>query len=166
MGCVELRRAKEGDEKVLAYIQTESWKSAFGEILSAKELERCTDVEKAEGMYGEVLRRRNVSIFIEFVDDRPHCIAGWSRNRGELGADVAELICIHSLRDRWHKGYGSMMMGHILSEIKEAGYSEVILWVFEKNRRARAFYEKHGFSMTGQKNQSHGAMEVMYSKKL
>lgn len=166
MGNVKLRRAKAGDEKVLAYIQTESWKSAFDEILSAKELERCTDVEKAEEMYREVLRCQNASIFIEFVDDRPHCIAGWSRNREGLEENVAELICIHSLRDKWHKGYGSMMMGHILNEIRQAGYSEVILWVFEKNLRARGFYEKHGFSVTKQKNQSHGAMEVMYSIQL
>ena len=58
------------------------------------------------------------------------------------------------------------MMRHILDEIKEAGFSEVILLVFEKNQNARKFYEKHGFRLTEQKNQSHGALEIMYSKQL
>lgn len=34
MGKVEIRQAKVGDEGILAYIQTESWKKAFAKILS------------------------------------------------------------------------------------------------------------------------------------
>lgn len=166
MKNIELRRAKLGDEKILAYIQTESWKAAFSGILSLEELERCTDLEKAEEMYRNVLSRDLVNLVIEYVDKDPHCIAGWSQNRSDLGTNVAELICIHSLCDQWHKGYGSIMMNYILDEIKEKGYSEVILWVFEKNRNARSFYEKHGFELTSLKNQSHGAIEIMYSKQL
>ncbi len=166
MNCVELRRAKLDDEKILAFIQTESWKSAFAEILSSEELEESTDIVKIEEMYRTVLDRQIAQIVIEFVDKKPHCIAGWSQNRGDLGENAAELICIHSLCDKWGKGYGSMMLCHVLDEIKEAGYSEVMLWVFEKNTIARRFYEKHGFILTDQKKQSYGAAEVMYSKKL
>lgn len=165
MNEIELCSAKLGDEKILAYIQTESWRSAFSEILSPEELERSTDIEKTEAMYKNVLNRNFVNIVIEFVDKKPHCIAGWSQNRNDLGSNVAELICIHSLCDKWHQGYGSIMMCHILDEIKKAGYSEVILWVFEKNLNARRFYEKHGFKLSNQKKQSHGAVEIMYSKK-
>lgn len=166
MNKVELRGAEAGDEKILAYIQTESWKAAFSEILSAEELERSTDIQKTEEMYRNVLSRNSVNIVIEFVDEKPHCIAGWSQNRNDLGQNAAELICIHSLRDKWRKGYGSVMMLHILDEIKKAGYSEVVLWVFEKNFNARSFYEKHGFVLSEMKNRSHGAVEIMYSRKL
>lgn len=166
MDRIELRRAELGEEKILAYIQTESWKAAFSEILSPEELEKCTNLEKAEEMYRNVLNGHFVHLVIEYVDKNPHCIAGWSQNRCNLGQNTAELICIHSLCDKWHQGYGSIMMRHILDEIKEAGFSEVILWVFEKNQNARKFYEKHGFRLTEQKNQSHGALEIMYSKQL
>lgn len=166
MSDIELRRAESGDEKILAYIQTESWKAAFAEILSPDELLQCTDVEKAEEMYKRVLSRQLVNLTIEFVDQKPHCIAGWSRNRSENDSDAAELICIHSLCDKWHKGYGSIMMRHILGEIKQAGYTDVVLWVFEKNSRAISFYEKHGFTPTNQRNQCHGAVEVLYAKRL
>ncbi len=166
MSEIELRRAELGDEKILAYIQTESWKAAFSGILSSEELERSTDLKKAEEMYQSVLHHDAVKMTIEFVDKKPHCIAGWSQNRCDLGKNTAELICIHSLCDRWHQGHGSLMMRHILDEIKKAGYSEVILWVFEQNQNARRFYEKHGFEFTGRKNQAHGATEIMYAKRL
>jgi len=68
--------------------------------------------------------------------------------------------------DKRHQGYGSNMLCHIFDEMKEAGYSEAILWVFEKNLNARKFYEKHGFRSSHLKKQSHGAIEIMYSKKL
>lgn len=163
---IELKKAQTGDESTLAYIQTESWKSAFVDILSPEELERATDLKKAESMYQRVLKQDVVKMAIEFVDNQPHCIAGWSRNRNDLGDHIAELICIHSLPDKRRKGYGSLMMEHILDEIAKAGYSEVILWVFEKNFPAIHFYEKHGFQSTERTNSSHGAVEIMYSKKL
>lgn len=166
MNAIELRRAITGDEKTLAYIQTESWKAAFSAILSPEELERSTDFEKAEKMYQNVLNRHSVHMVIEFVDQHPHCIAGWGQNRSNLGSNVAELICIHSLCDKWRQGYGSIMIQHVLDEIKAEGYSEIILWVFEENLRARRFYEKHDFIVTDRKNQSHGAVEIMYTKRL
>ena len=59
-----------------------------------------------------------------------------------------------------------MMMNHIFNEIKNSGYNSVVLWVFEKNTRARIFYEKHGFVLTGNTQTVYGAVEVMYRKDL
>ena len=77
MGNVKIRKAEPGDEKILAHIQTESWKAAFADILSPEELERCTNLEKAEQMYHSVLRREGCNMAIAFVADQPHCIAAW-----------------------------------------------------------------------------------------
>jgi ribosomal protein S18 acetylase RimI-like enzyme len=76
----------------------------------------------------------------------------------------AELICIHSLPNNWHKGYGSMMMNRVLKDIKESGYSEVVLWVFRENLRARAFYEANGFALTDFSKPAFDTEEVLYSK--
>ena len=59
-----------------------------------------------------------------------------------------------------------MMMNHIIDEIKNSGYNSVLLWVFEKNTRARRFYEKHGFELTDNTQISYDAVEVMYRKEL
>ena len=164
MDNVTIREAVTGDEKILAHIQTESWQVAFADILSPEELERCTNLEKAEQMYHSVLRRGDCNMAIEFVADQPHCIAAWGKNRCDLGDAVGELICIHSLQTGWGKGYGSAMMQYVLARLQQEGFESVILWVFEANIRARKFYEKHGFALTEQKELANGITELMYAK--
>ena len=166
MADISIRRAIPGDEQVLAYIQTESWKAAFVGILSPEELERCTDIQKAEQMYHNVLRRDGCNMAIEFVDGKPHCIAAWGKNRCDLGDTVGELICIQSLQNNWAKGYGSAMMNYVLDQLQQSNYESVILWVFEDNKRARKFYEKQGFELTEQTKMANGISELMYMKKI
>ena len=166
MAELSIRKAVPGDEQVLAYIQTESWKAAFVDILSPEELERCTNLQKAEQMYHSVLRREGCNMAIELVNDQPHCIAAWGTNRCDLGDTVGDLICIHSLQNNWAKGYGSAMMEYVLAQLRQANYESVILWVFEDNKRARKFYEKHGFKLTEQKKMANGIAELMYMKKI
>lgn len=79
-----IRRVLSGDEATLAYIQTESWKVAFKDILEEEELIRCTNVERAT------------------------------------------------------------------------------LWVFDKNERAKKFYEAKGFVKSERTKVSLGVVEVMY----
>ena len=161
---ITIRKAKLGDEKILAYIQTESWKSAFSDIISAEDMEKYTDIVKAEALYENILKSGYAEMSILEIDGKPHCIAAWSKARNPQFSDCAELICIHSLSENRGKGYGSMMMKHILKEIQDSEYDSVILWVFEKNTLARSFYEKHGFELTDNTQISYGAVEVMYRK--
>ncbi len=166
MNNIEICKAKKGDESKLAFIQTESWKAAFADILDADELKRCTDMDKTIAMYEKVLANPAMHLNLQLIDGKAHGITAWSRNRADLGDNVAELICIHSLQDKWRKGYGSMMMEQVLTEMKEAAYNNVILWVFADNTRARAFYEKHGFVLSGQEKLANGIKELMYQKQL
>lgn len=163
---VDIRKVKIGDEKILAYLQTQSWRKAFDSILSKEDLEIYTDKKKSEEMYTTLLKNHVGNGFILTVEGTPHCMAYWDKSREEELTDYAELICIHSLHDNWGKGFGSMMMDRVLKEIKEAGYHKVMLWVFEKNERARKFYEKLGFTLTHRKKEFIGAVEIMYSKEL
>lgn len=48
---VNIRRVKLGDENSLAYIQTESWKEAFGDIVPADLLSKCTELGHVTAMY-------------------------------------------------------------------------------------------------------------------
>ena len=161
---IEIRKVKTGDEKVLAYIQTESWRKAFKNIISKEEMEQYADINKAEEMYEYLLSNNIGNGTILLIDEKPHCMAYWDKTREEDMDGYAELICIHSLEDNWGKGYGSMMMEHILNDISAAGFEKVMLWVFEDNIRARRFYEKHGFVKTDKTKKFGNAVEVMYCR--
>lgn len=164
--CVTIRKVRLGDEKTLAYIQTESWKAAFAQIVPADLLEKCTELARAENMYAKLLHENKGNGYILKVDDQPHCIAYWDATREKEMPEYAELICIHSLQDRWHQGYGSQMMEHVLEDIKRVGFEKVMLWVFEENTRAISFYKKHGFVANGKRQEALGSIEVMYEKDL
>lgn len=161
---IDIRKVKQGDADTLAYIQTESWKAAFKEILDADILEKCTNIDKARLMYQRLLDENKGNGYILTVDDKPHCIAYWDKARDLELAGKAELICIHSLPDNWRKGFGSKMMDMVLEDIKKSEYSEVVLWVFIDDLRARAFYEANGFVLSGVTKPAFDTEEVLYSK--
>ena len=115
---VSIRRVKAGDEDSLAYVQTESWKEAFREIVPADILSQCTEIERAAEMYKMLLAENKGNGYILELDGRPHCIAWWDAAREENMRGFAELICIHSLRDNWHKGYGKMTMERVLDDVR------------------------------------------------
>lgn len=161
-----IEKVKLGDESLLAYIQTESWKSGFKNILDPDTLTKCTNIDKATAMYKRLLEQNIGNGYLLRVDGNPHCIAWWDAARDSDMVGYAELICIHSLSDNWRKGYGSKMMETVLNDIKNAGYSKVMLWVFEENERARCFYEKHGFETEGKIKPNIEPKEICYEKNL
>lgn len=161
----EISHGQPGDETIFAAIQTESWKAAFRDILDAKTLERYTQLDRATAMYRRLLEQKIGNGYLLRVDGQPHCIAWWDKSRdGE--AYGAELICIHSLPGNWRKGYGSRMMEAVLADMKAAGFTKATLWVFEENRRARRFYEAHGFAPNGMTKGGFDAVEICYEKNL
>lgn len=161
-----IERVKPGDEAALAYIQTESWKAAFRGILADDVLEQKTKLDRTTAMYRRLLEQNTGKGYLLHVEGKPHCIAWWDAARDADMPGYAELICIHSLPDRWRQGFGSKMMEAVLRDMTVAGYRKVMLWVFEENRRARRFYERHGFTASGKVQEGLGANEVCYERDL
>lgn len=157
---------KPGDETALAYIQTKSWKAAFGDIIPAEVLTQYTQLEPAISMYRRLLEAGIGHGYLLKVEGQPHCIAWWDAARDEDMPGYGELICIHSLENHWRQGYGSRMMETVLRDAAAAGYEKILLWVFEANTRARRFYESHGFTATEKRKVSFGAVELCYEKQL
>ena len=161
-----IRRVQKGDETVLAYIQTESWKAAFSDLLDAETLARNTDFSKSVRMFRHLLEENIGNGYLLFVEEKPHCMAYWDAARDKEFAGKAELISIHSLKENRRKGYGRRMMDYVLKEIRAAGYSGVVLWVFRDNVPARAFYEAGGFHWTGTEKKALGTTLVLYSLRI
>lgn len=161
-----LRKAVPGDEESLAFLQTESWKAAFGDILTPEELTLYTDVEKAKAMYTDVLSKGRGEGWILFVDEAPQAFAFWSASREADMDGYAELICIHSLKKTWRKGYGSLLFEKVRGQMKAAGYRKMMLWVFEENIRARKFYQHFGLNSADRKKTFGSAEEILYTGKV
>lgn len=159
-------KAHLGDESRFARIQIDSWKAAYSDILSEDCISRYLDLEHVISIYHNILENGRGNGLIMQVDGEDHCISYWDKARSFEDDEMAELICIHSLQNRWRNGFGSIMMQEVFKEVKNAGYSKICLWVFEENIRARRFYEANGFIKTDKSQQALGTIEVCYMKTL
>ena len=71
----QIRTVRPGDEERLAYVQTESWKAAFREIVPAEILAECTALEPAIAMYRRLLNEGFGNGYLLELDGKAHCIA-------------------------------------------------------------------------------------------
>ena len=166
MNNYEIRKVKKDDDKKLAFIQVESWKKAYSSIVPQEHLRKFLDNDYVSSIYRRLLDNHKGNGYIMKVDGQYHCIAYWDKARDSITDDTAEIICIHSLPNNWRRGYGSIMMQKLLHDMKEQGYSKVVLWVFRDNERACSFYEACGFRKTGESKESMGAIEISYIRDL
>ena len=149
-----VRNAEFEDMKRLGHIMSVSFRSAFSSFVSEKTMDDCTVEENCiallEGVYSE-----GKMYFLMGEDSGMLC---WQ----EVG-ETAEIVAIHSLPESWGTGLGHAMLAEALRQI---GERPVFLWAFKENRRARRFYEKHGFIWDGSERISEfdGAVEVRYVK--
>ena len=166
MNNYKIRSVVSGDDKELAYIQVESWKEAYKDIVPQEYLQNFLDIEYVSSIYKRLLDSNKGNGYVMEVEGRSHCIAYWDRARESDSHEMAEIICIHSLPSNWRRGYGKKMMDKLLSEIKKQGYSKVILWVFQDNVRACSFYEACGFRRTGESKESMKTIEISYIREV
>lgn len=60
-----------------------------------------------------------------------------------------EIVAIYFLPGYIGKGYGKELLRVVIRQLKKLGFQDIFLWVLEDNLRARKFYEKEGFSFSG-----------------
>ncbi|GIH90623.1 GNAT family N-acetyltransferase [Planobispora siamensis] len=67
---------------------------------------------------------------------------------GEAGGN-GEVYAIYVLPGHWSTGLGLALMTRSIERLREMGHREAGLWVLEGNARARRFYERFGFTLSG-----------------
>jgi GNAT superfamily N-acetyltransferase len=60
------------------------------------------------------------------------------------------VYAIYVLPEAWGTGAGHALMQESLRRLREDGYREAVLWVLDDNPRARTFYEREGWRLTGE----------------
>ena len=89
------------------------------------------------------------------------------KSRWEKYSDYGEIVSIYLLPEYIGKGYGASLLEKCVEELKNLGFDRILLWVLEENSRARSFYERNGFTCSGEyMNDTIGGKElkeVMYT---
>lgn len=94
---------------------------------------------------------------------------GHAREEG-VPVTTGEVWAINLHADAWGTGIGSALFDATTESLRTQGYQAAMLWVLDTNRRARRFYEKHGWRADGGvKTDEHGGAVlhlVRYSRSL
>ena len=149
-----VRNAEFEDIVQAGHIMSVSFRTAFLDFVTKKTLDACAQEDKCIALLEDVFREGKM----HFLMGGNSGMLVWQKVR-----ESAEIIAIHSLPESWGTGLGHIMLEEALKQIGEA---TVFLWVFKENKRARRFYEKHGFRWDGTERVSEfdGALEVRYVK--
>ena len=146
-------RKMENDPEIRgkAYVHWSCWHEAYAGIVSAAYLEKLS-LEKCEQM---AFQWRD-NILIAKDGERVVGFAGY----GEADPTTGELFALYVLKEYRGTGVAQALMRAAAEKL--SAYPKIGLWVLKENPRAIRFYEKYGFSATGEEQYlpSVGASEI------
>jgi ribosomal protein S18 acetylase RimI-like enzyme len=168
---VTIRAATSADAAAISAVQRASWFGAYEGIVAASVIDRVTTPDDGARIR-QTFRTRPwqrmivacapagagqlsaVIGYASFGPEREVLGAPWPHPITTAGAQgqIAELYALYVHPDWWSTGAGRALMDRVLAATVKSGFTEITLWVLEKNIRARRFYERAGFSPDGAVN--------------
>ena len=149
-----VRNAEFEDMKRLGHIMSVSFRTAFSDFVTQQTMDACAQEDACIALLEGIFREGKV----HFLIGESSGMLAWQN-----AENAAEIIAIHTLPESWGTGLGAAMLTEALKQMCDR---KVFLWAFMENKRARRFYEKHGFQWDGEERVSEfdGALEVRYVK--
>lgn len=138
----KIREAIQSDCKGIGKVYCDSWNAAYQNILPQTYLDSLTAKNCAPDKVAT-----NDIVLIEKESVLGICHISGARDRDEK--EWGEVVAIYLLPEKWGSGVGSKLIQAALSKLKQKGFQNICLWVLKDNIRARKFYEKNGFKISG-----------------
>lgn len=136
-----VRRADEDDAETLAELNVESWRAAFAGIVAPDFLAAMSVEEQAPRFRRALAGDTGAEVWLAEAD-RPLGYASLGPSRDDdAEAGTEELYELYVRSDAWRTGVGRLLHERVLERLRARGADRATLWVFDANRRARAFYE-------------------------
>jgi RimJ/RimL family protein N-acetyltransferase len=158
-----IREATLDDAAAIAEIICQSWKAAYSDFLPTETIKKHTNIANRTEKFTSILSTNNEwNIHLAVKDNNACGTISFGENRE---SDYAEIYFCYAKLEMWGLGFGYKMMKFALENLKQQGFHEVVLYVFEENNLARKFYERQGFTTDGEViSGNHGASEVKYRR--
>lgn len=138
---MEIRYITQNDNPLeISIIYESSWKYAYKGIIPQDYLDSIPT-----GRWANSISKAGMNNLILIENGMIIGTASFCKSRWEKYSDYGEIVSIYFLPDHIGKGYGRLLLNKCIEELKQCGFSKVLLWVLEDNHRARKFYEKNGF---------------------
>lgn len=135
----------EDDRFAVSRIYEESWKTAYKDIVPQNFLD---SIE--QGRWAAHLDNRQIHHLLLIEDGAFIGTASYCESRLPAFAGFGEIVSIYLLPEYMGRGLGKKLFEAAVERLQKMGFSHIFLWVLEENYRARKFYEKMGFTSSGE----------------
>ncbi|MBP5580930.1 MAG: GNAT family N-acetyltransferase [Ruminococcus sp.] len=158
-----VRRITPADSRMeISRIYEQSWKYAYKGLIPQSYLDSIP-----EGRWASHCDKAGMYTLV-YDDGALVGTSSFCRSRWKDHPDDGEIVSIYFLPGYIGKGCGHELFCAAERELHDMGFEHILLWVLEGNTRARKFYEKHGYTLTGEVLDDNiggrDIREVMYRK--
>jgi GNAT superfamily N-acetyltransferase len=136
-----VRRAGSDDGHAIAEVQVETWRAAYDGVMPQAVLDGL-DVDERALWWKRSVVAEGYAAFV--ADQGDHVVGFVSVGPCSDAEHAGELHAIYVRPDVWGTGAGLALMDAGVDWLAER-WPEAVLWVAEKNPRARRFYERYGW---------------------
>lgn len=164
-----IRPANQNDAMRISEIMVYGWRFAYQNIIDEKFLYKNMAVVKRYNALIEILgSEHHYYVYEDGEIVKAVFLIGESREAEDNVNQTLELIALYVEPAFKNIGIGSIIMRECEKVARTKNKKMIKLWVLEDNKRARKFYEKHGFKSTHtvKRLEQLGVNEVRYMKSL
>lgn len=146
-----VRAATRADGEAIAEVHIASWRAGYAGVLPDDVLYGDDFASSRRDEWRRWRFHPSQRVAVSLDDDRVVGFAcfGPERERGPGHTGRGELYAFYFHPDVWGRGTAADLLDHVDERLQAEGFDEAVLWVLRDNPRARAFYERHGWSATG-----------------
>jgi len=174
MGWV-VRRATQADVPGIARVNVDAWRHAYRGIVPDSFLDGMDVARREQGWSRWIAMPPPDAVFVATGDGNDvvaYCAVCAVREATDAhpAQPTGELVAIYADPSVLGTGAGHAVHEAGVAELAAGGFRHAVLWVFEDNAGARAFYERHGWINDGVRAEFEAGearpMEIRYSRLL
>lgn len=139
---VDIRALREAEIAELVALAAEIWRAHYAGIITAAQIEYMLAQRYNEALIRAELVRHDLWWDVLLADQKMTGFASYF-STGVPGEMKLDKLYVHPHTQR--RGYGAMLVEHILAIMRDAGMARLVLAVNKNNRSAIAAYRKYGF---------------------
>ncbi|SFD47779.1 Ribosomal protein S18 acetylase RimI [Bacillus sp. OV194] len=141
---MEIRKAIPGDEKGIAFVQVDSWRTTYKGIVNDEYLEQMKAEDRQDLWMGIIQKPLEKSfLYVASINQEIIGFCSGGPNRSGRFPYESELYAIYLLQEYQRRTIGSSLIRHFAQNQYDAGYRTMLVWVLKDNP-CKAAYEKLG----------------------
>ena len=148
-GGVVVRDADPEDAGAVSDVRIRSWQGAYAHVFPAERLAALDERREQQARHWRAMIEEPPLPGHMLLAERGGDAIGFaSIGRARDDATAGEVYAIYVVPEAWGTGAGHALMQESVRRLRDDGYRDAVLWVLDDNPRARAFYEREGWSLT------------------